>query len=55
MTTGAALARSSVGQHTGVLRDARLIRTSRAGRSVLHTLTPLGRIRVRVLRCGSSE
>ncbi len=34
---------SSVSQHTGVLREARLIRTSRDGRAVLHTLTPLGR------------
>jgi DNA-binding transcriptional ArsR family regulator len=32
----------SISQHTAVLRDARLIRTTRAGRAVLHTLTPLG-------------
>jgi DNA-binding transcriptional ArsR family regulator len=33
---------ASVSQHTAVLREARLIRTSRAGRAVVHTLTPLG-------------
>ncbi len=33
---------SSISQHTTVLRDARLIRTTRIGKSVLHTLTPLG-------------
>ncbi|MEH1125372.1 ArsR/SmtB family transcription factor [Micromonospora sp. CPCC 206061] len=32
----------SISQHTAVLREARLIRTTRAGRAVLHTLTPLG-------------
>jgi DNA-binding transcriptional ArsR family regulator len=37
------VAASSVSQHTGVLREARLIHTSRVGKSVLHTLTPLGR------------
>lgn len=33
----------SVSQHTAVLRKARLIRTSRAGKAVVHTITPLGR------------
>ncbi|WP_127506537.1 ArsR/SmtB family transcription factor [Actinoplanes solisilvae] len=33
---------ASVSQHTAVLREARLIHTSRAGRAVVHTLTPLG-------------
>ncbi|MEV4344738.1 winged helix-turn-helix domain-containing protein [Actinoplanes sp. NPDC049596] len=33
---------ASVSQHTAVLRDARLITTSRAGKAVVHTLTPLG-------------
>jgi DNA-binding transcriptional ArsR family regulator len=33
---------SSISQHTSVLRDARLIRTTRVGKAVLHTLTPLG-------------
>jgi hypothetical protein len=33
---------SSISQHTTVLREARLIRTTRIGKSVLHTLTPLG-------------
>ncbi|MFI5896130.1 ArsR/SmtB family transcription factor [Actinoplanes sp. NPDC051513] len=33
----------TVSQHTAVLREARLIRTSRAGRAVVHTITPLGR------------
>jgi DNA-binding transcriptional ArsR family regulator len=32
----------SISQHTTVLRDADLIHTSRAGKAVLHTLTPLG-------------
>lgn len=34
---------ASVSQHTAVLREARLIQTSRAGKAVVHTLTPLGR------------
>lgn len=34
---------ASVSQHTAVLREARLIRTSRAGKAVIHTITPLGR------------
>jgi DNA-binding transcriptional ArsR family regulator len=33
---------SSISQHTTVLREARLIRTSRVGKAVMHTLTPLG-------------
>jgi DNA-binding transcriptional ArsR family regulator len=33
----------SVSQHTAVLRDAGLILTGRHGKSVMHTLTPLGR------------
>ncbi|XVV16870.1 ArsR/SmtB family transcription factor [Actinoplanes sp. CA-131856] len=33
---------ASVSQHTAVLREARLITTSRAGKAVVHTLTPLG-------------
>jgi len=33
----------SVSQHTTVLRDAGLILTGRHGKSVMHTLTPLGR------------
>jgi len=33
---------SSISQHTTVLRQARLIRTTRIGKAVLHTLTPLG-------------
>ena len=33
---------ASISQHTAVLRDARLIHTSRAGKAVLHTMTPLG-------------
>ncbi|MFF5292993.1 ArsR/SmtB family transcription factor [Paractinoplanes globisporus] len=33
---------ASVSQHTAVLREARLIHTSRAGKAVLHTITPLG-------------
>lgn len=32
----------SISQHTAVLRDARLIQSSRVGKMVLHTLTPLG-------------
>lgn len=36
------VAASSVSQHTSVLRDARLISTTRSGRTVLHTVTPLG-------------
>jgi Helix-turn-helix domain len=32
----------AISQHTGVLREAGLIRTTRLGRSVIHTLTPLG-------------
>lgn len=32
----------SISQHTAVLREARLIRSSRAGKAVLHTITPLG-------------
>ena len=34
---------SSISQHTAVLRDAELIRTTRIGKSVMHTVTPLGR------------
>lgn len=33
---------ASISQHTAVLREARLIRSSRAGKAVLHTITPLG-------------
>src|SRR6185369_12856538 len=33
---------ASVSQHTAVLREARLIQTSRVGTAVLHTITPLG-------------
>ena len=33
---------ASISQHTAVLREARLIHTSRAGKAVLHTITPLG-------------
>jgi len=33
---------ASVSQHTAVLREARLIHSSRIGKSVLHTITPLG-------------
>ena len=33
---------ASVSQHTAVLREARLIHTSRVGKAVLHTITPLG-------------
>ena len=36
------VSRASVSQHTTVLRDARLIQTVRAGKAVLHSLTPLG-------------
>jgi DNA-binding transcriptional ArsR family regulator len=32
----------SVSQHTAVLRDSGLILTGRLGKSVVHTLTPLG-------------
>ncbi len=32
----------SISQHTGVLREAGLIRTGRIGKAVVHTLTPLG-------------
>jgi DNA-binding transcriptional ArsR family regulator len=32
----------SISQHTGILREAGLIRTTRTGLSVVHTLTPLG-------------
>jgi DNA-binding transcriptional ArsR family regulator len=33
---------ASISQHTAVLREAGLIHTSRVGKAVLHTLTPLG-------------
>jgi DNA-binding transcriptional ArsR family regulator len=33
---------ASISQHTAVLREARLIHSSRAGKAVLHTITPLG-------------
>ena len=33
---------AAVSQHTAVLREARLINTSRAGKAVVHTITPLG-------------
>lgn len=33
---------ASASQHAAVLREARLIHTTRMGRAVLHTLTPLG-------------
>jgi len=33
---------ASASQHAAVLREARLIHSTRAGRAVLHTLTPLG-------------
>ncbi|MGW5667190.1 ArsR/SmtB family transcription factor [Micromonospora sp. NPDC003776] len=33
---------ASISQHTAVLRSAGLIRTGRVGKTVLHTLTPLG-------------
>jgi DNA-binding transcriptional ArsR family regulator len=33
---------ASISQHTAVLRDAGLIRSSRLGKSVVHTMTPLG-------------
>ncbi|GAB3901779.1 hypothetical protein GCM10029964_091090 [Kibdelosporangium lantanae] len=33
---------SSISQHTAVLREAGLIHTSRVGKAVLHTITPLG-------------
>jgi DNA-binding transcriptional ArsR family regulator len=33
---------ASISQHTAVLREARLIRTNRVGKAVLHTVTPLG-------------
>jgi DNA-binding transcriptional ArsR family regulator len=33
---------ASVSQHTAVLREAGLIHTSRIGKAVLHTMTPLG-------------
>jgi hypothetical protein len=36
-----------VSQHTTVLRDAGLILTGRHGKSVMHTLTPLGRAMLR--------
>lgn len=35
---------ASVSQHTAVLREARLIHTSRAGKAVLHTMTHSGRL-----------
>jgi DNA-binding transcriptional ArsR family regulator len=34
---------SSISQHTTVLREAKLICTTRIGKAVMHTLTPLGR------------
>jgi DNA-binding transcriptional ArsR family regulator len=37
------VAASSISQHTTVLRDAGLVRTTRAGKSVMHTVTPLGK------------
>ena len=37
------VAASSISQHTAVLRDGGLVSTVRAGQSVLHTVTPLGR------------
>jgi DNA-binding transcriptional ArsR family regulator len=36
------VSRASVSQHTAVLRDAHLIQTVRAGKAVVHSLTPLG-------------
>jgi DNA-binding transcriptional ArsR family regulator len=33
---------ASISQHTAVLREAGLIHTSRVGKAVLHTITPLG-------------
>jgi DNA-binding transcriptional ArsR family regulator len=33
---------AAISQHTTVLRDANLIRTTRVGKAVVHTLTPLG-------------
>ena len=33
---------ASISQHTAVLREAGLIRTSRVGKAVLHTMTALG-------------
>jgi DNA-binding transcriptional ArsR family regulator len=33
---------ASISQHTGVLRETGLIRSSRIGKAVLHTITPLG-------------
>jgi DNA-binding transcriptional ArsR family regulator len=33
---------ASISQHTTVLREAGLIHTSRAGKAVVHTITPLG-------------
>ncbi len=33
---------ASISQHTAVLREARLIHTTRVGKAVLHTVTPLG-------------
>jgi DNA-binding transcriptional ArsR family regulator len=38
----AGISLGSVSQHTAVLRNARLISTTRMGGAVLHTLTPLG-------------
>lgn len=34
---------AAISQHTAVLREARLIHTTRVGKAVLHTMTPLGR------------
>jgi DNA-binding transcriptional ArsR family regulator len=39
----------AISQHTRVLREAGLILTSRAGKSVVHTLTPLGNALLRTL------
>ncbi|GAA3344174.1 winged helix-turn-helix domain-containing protein [Amorphoplanes nipponensis] len=36
------VSRASVSQHTAVLRDAGLLHTVRAGKAVLHSITPLG-------------
>ena len=45
----------SASEHAKVLRDADLIETRREGRSVRHSLTPLGRTMLGQLRSAAKE
>ena len=49
------ISQASASEHAKVLRDANLIETRREGRSVRHSLTPLGRTMLGQLRLTTEE